>query len=92
MRVTIAGVEYRFWFQHYPARGTLAVCTDPTGDNKYQVSSILAGGDKFCKAIGRRVSLTRLLNSLSYNLGWSRSDRGMVWAEYFKQHRDLRHD
>ena len=104
MRVTIAGVEYRFWFKHHD-HGTMALC-DGDGIQKmllergitdvenWRVSSHLAKGDKFCKATGRRVSLTRLLRSLSHptNLGWTANERGLVWAEYFKQHRDLKHD
>ena len=98
MRVTINGIEFRFWFKHAPTTTTVN-CQWGSPDPTYSATATLAGGDKFCKAIGRKVALTRLLrvglirlhgNIWGTDWVFTREQRKLIWAEYFKQHADLR--
>jgi hypothetical protein len=86
MRVALEGIgELRFWFKHTP-KATVIFCT--VGDTApIQTHSHLARGDSYCKATGRRIALTRLLG---WGMVLSREQRKLIWAEYFKQHADLK--
>jgi hypothetical protein len=98
MRVTIRGIEFKFWFKHTKT-STIVNCTFGSPEPVYRSSALLAKSDTFCKATGRKVALTRLLRVglLRYqgsirgtDWAFSREERKLIWAEYFKQHADLK--
>ena len=104
MRVTIDGIEFRFWFKHTPT-STSVMCTTDRSEHVYEAATTLAPSDVFCKATGRKVALTRLLKKglirltspdppipieQIWDVYFTRESRKLIWAEYFKQHADLR--
>ena len=103
MKVTIDGVgELRFWFQRN-IRVTACTCQIGDGDGGRQMwrqSSHCARGDVFVKATGRRVALNKLLHFMTLQHRMSgptstyaddaRRNRGLIWAEYFRVHADLK--
>lgn len=72
-------------FIHDPRHGTTATALPPLGPPLGVGEARLCRGDHFCRAVGRRVSLRRLLAELPI----SRVERGEVWRTYFGCHRDL---
>ena len=95
------GEEIKIWFERNPG-ATNTVVVAQYASAEYRATAELSKHDAFVKATGRRVALTKILRGLSRfviypgRFEWrtarvfSREDRRLVWAEYFRTHADLR--
>lgn len=86
MKVNIEGLgELKVSFRHNP-ENTAAI--GESNGVLFAAHANLAKGDRYCKAIGRKVALTRMLGD--WPMPFTREQRAKVWSAYFAQHADLR--
>lgn len=69
--------DYKVTFMHDATKGTRCVIANKeTKAVEYSAWAIIGNNDQFCRAKGRKVSLTRAMKDIP------RVDRSVMWLDY----------
>ncbi len=89
MRIALHGRELKFFFK-YGGACTFAKCAHDK-QVLFEASTCCADSDRFVKATGRRIALTRLLKRMdAAGEDVTRETRSLIWKTYFEHHADLK--
>lgn len=84
MRIELGSTEYEFGWQHANPVTVCTVAVKPDGGQPSSMAASAVKGkrDQFCRDIGRKVSLGRLLHQL---FPADKANRKQVWDLYFSR-------